>query len=110
MTTPFGPAFADVILEPSNFLPCEGGLIALCYYSGPEPETCVLNPDVKTANCECFEIPYGKYFVDINAILNLDVYNETIAECETDGSGCTDTNSAPVCESINNGTFSRAQI
>jgi len=106
MTTPFGPAFADVILEPSNFLPCEGGPIALCYYSGPEPETCVLNPDGKTANCECFEIPYGKYFVDINAILNLDVYNETIAECETDGSGCTDTNSAPVCESINNGTFS----
>lgn len=106
MTTPFGPAFADIIIEPSNFLPCEGGPIALCYYSGPEPETCVLNPDGKTADCKCFEIPYGKYFVDINAILNLDVYNETIAECGTDGSGCPVTNSAPVCESINNGTFS----
>jgi len=106
MTTPFGPAFADIILEPSNFLPCEGGPIALCYYSGPEPETCVLNPDGKTANCECFEIPYGKYFVDINSILNLDVYNDTIAQCGTDGSGCQVTNSAPVCGSINDGTFS----
>ena len=71
-----------------------------------EPEKCVLNADGKTANCECFEIPYGKYFVDINAILNLDVYNDTIAECGLDGSGCEATNSAPVCESINNGTFS----
>jgi len=106
MTTPFGPAYADIILEPANFLPCEGGPIALCYYSGPEPETCVLTESGTTANCECFEIPYGKYFVDINAILNLDVYNDTIAQCGTDGSGCQDTNSAPVCESINNGTFS----
>jgi hypothetical protein len=106
MTTPYGPAYADIILEPSNFLPCEGGPIALCYYSGPEPETCVLSQDGTTANCECFEISYGKYFVDINAILNLDVYNETIAQCGTDGSGCQATNSAPVCESINNGTFS----
>ncbi len=106
MTTPFGPAFADIIVEASNFLPCEGGPIALCYYSGPEPETCVLNGDGKTADCQCFEIPYGKYFVDINAILNLDVYNDTIAQCGTDGSGCQTTNSAPVCRSINTGTFS----
>ena len=114
MTTDFGPAFADVILEPVNFLPCEGGPIALCYYSGPETDAtglglelpCVQTLDGTTANCECFEVSYGKYFVDINAILNLDVYNDTIAECGTDGSGCQGTNSAPVCESINNGTFS----
>ncbi len=105
MTTPFGPAFADIILEPSNFLPCEGGPIALCYYSGPEPEICVLTLDGTAANCGCFEIPYGKYFVDINAILNLDFYNSTIAECGVDGSDCQTTNSAPVCTAINNGTF-----
>ena len=105
MTTPYGPAYADIILEPSNFLPCEGGPIALCYYSGPEPETCVLTLDGRASNCECFEIPYGKYFVDINAILNLDIYNLTITECGMDGSNCQATNSAPVCQSINDGTF-----
>jgi len=105
MTTPFGPAFADILLEPVNFLPCKGGPIALCYYSGPEPQNCKLSDDGTSANCKCFEISYGKYFVDINAILNLDVYNDTIAVCGTDGSGCQTTNSAPVCSSINNGTF-----
>ena len=30
MTTEYGPAFADIILVPSNFLPCEGGPFALC--------------------------------------------------------------------------------
>ena len=109
MTTPFGPAFADVFFPPEDqttlMLPCEGGPIALCYYSGPEPETCVLTPDGKAANCECFEIAYGKYFVLITAILNLDIYNETIEVCGTDGSNCTTTNSAPVCKAINDGTF-----
>lgn len=105
MTTPFGPAFADIVLEPANFLPCEGGPIALCYYSGPEPEECELSDDGTSATCKCFEIPYGKYFVDIHAILNLDVYNDTVAACGKDGSDCQSTNSAPVCASINNGTF-----
>lgn len=105
MTTPFGPAFADIVLEPQNFLPCKGGPIALCYYSGPEPEKCTLSEDGTSATCECFEIAYGTYYVDIHAILNLDVYNETIAECGTDGSDCQDTNSAPVCGYINSGTF-----
>ncbi len=105
MTTPFGPAFADVVLEPVNFLPCEGGPIALCYYSGPEPETCELTLDGTAANCRCFEIPYGKYYVLITAILNLDIYNETVEVCGTDGSDCQTANSAPVCGAINNGTF-----
>jgi len=105
MTTDFGPAFADIILEPSNFLPCKGGPYALCYYSGPEPETCVVTPGGGFANCECFEISYGTYYVDIHAILNLDIYIDTIAVCGTDGSLCTITNSAPVCNSINDGTF-----
>ena len=52
MTTNCGPAFADILLEQSNFLPCLGGPIALCYYSGPEPETCVLRPEGDIADCE----------------------------------------------------------
>src|SRR5215813_11055290 len=77
-TTPFGPAYADIVLRPSNFLPCEGGPIALCYYSGapadssqdpPRPDIpCTLTDDGKFANCKCLEIPHGPYFVDINAI------------------------------------------
>ncbi len=113
MTTDFGPAFADVILEPVNFLPCEGGPIALCYYSGPEADVaglglelpCVQTLDGTAANCECFEVSYGKYFVDINAILNLDVYNDTIEKCGKSGILCQTTNSAPVCTEINDGTF-----
>ncbi len=105
MTTPFGPAYADILLEPTNFLPCEGGPFALCYYSGPDPDSCVLVGDGTFANCKCFEIAYGKYFVDINAILDLDEYLETVDACGADGSGCQDTNSAPVCETINSGNF-----
>jgi len=86
-------------------LPCLGGPIALCYYSGPEPETCVLRPEGDIADCKCFEIPYGVYFVLINAILNLNIYNDTIEQCGATGSSCTIPNSAPVCETINNGTF-----
>jgi hypothetical protein len=105
MTTNCGPAFADILLEQSNFLPCLGGPIALCYYSGPEPETCVLRPEGDIADCECLEIPYGVYFVDINAILNLDIYIDTIKQCGHDGSDCQVLNSATVCDEINNGTF-----
>jgi hypothetical protein len=105
MTTPYGPAYADIVLVPSNFLPCKGGPFALCYYSGPEPETCVPTEDGKFADCKCFEFAYGKYFVLINAILNEEIYLETVSVCGEDGSGCQETNQAPVCESINSGEF-----
>lgn len=36
MTTSYGPAKADIVLNKSNFVPCFGGPIALCYCSGPE--------------------------------------------------------------------------
>ena len=38
-TTPYGPAWADIIVQSSNFLECRGAAIALCYYSGPGPAT-----------------------------------------------------------------------
>ncbi|HJZ96750.1 MAG TPA: hypothetical protein VKE70_09580 [Candidatus Solibacter sp.] len=99
--TTFGPAYANITTTSTNFLPCRGGPYALCYYSGPTPETCTIAKDNRFADCECFEIPYGVYFVDINAILNWDVYQQTVSQCQGDGSACQTTNSAPVCAVIN---------
>lgn len=105
-TTDLGPAYADIVTQSENFVPCEGGPIALCYYSGPEPETCQLTEDGRFANCECFEIPYGPYYVDINAILNYGVYLKTVLTCGKDGQRCQGkTNKAPVCTAINEGKF-----
>ena len=108
-TTSYGPAYADISLAASNFVPCRGGPYALCYYSGPSsgPQdlSCVLTPDGKYANCQCYDIPYGVYFVDINAILNHKVYEDTIAKCGIDGSACGTLNSAPVCQQVNQGTL-----
>jgi hypothetical protein len=105
-TTTFGPAYADILLSPTNFLPCQGGPIALCYYSGPEPQPCVPSADGRFADCTCYEIPFGPYFVDINAILNHDVYLDTVAVCGADGSACSgQANAAPVCDVINDGTL-----
>jgi hypothetical protein len=104
-TTRFGPAWADIQVEPTNFLPCRGGPFALCYYSGPEPESCELSTDGRIANCKCSEIPYGAYFVDINAILNMVVYLETIRVCGHDGRKCQNANDAPVCRHVNRNTL-----
>ncbi len=108
-TTSYGPAYADILLQPSNFVPCRGGPFALCYYSGPSSGTedlsCKLTPDGKFANCQCFDIPYGAYYVDINAILNDSIYQSTVAQCGADGSACATPNSAPVCQSVNQGTL-----
>jgi hypothetical protein len=108
-TTTFGPAYADITLTSSNFVPCRGGPFALCYYSGPgsgpENLSCTLTPDGNYANCQCFDIPYGVYFVDINAILNHDVYEKTVAQCGADGSLCATLNSAPVCANVNQGNL-----
>lgn len=99
--TPYGPAYADVLVASTQFLPCIGGPIALCYYSGPNPQPCVPTSNGRFSNCTCFEIPYGPYFVLETAILNHFVYEETVAACGADGSACTTPNSAPVCDVIN---------
>ena len=95
-TTAYGPARADVVTSSHNFLFCRGGSYALCFFSGPPGAggtnpgnralPCVLNGDV--ANCTCQVYTSGPYFVDINAILNLGAYYETVAACGPDGSGC----------------------
>lgn len=110
-TTAYGPPWADIVLEPKkNLLECKGNTapIALCYYSGPGPTTPCTLDGLGIANCTCYEIPKGQtYFVDINAILNRDVYLKTVAKCGKDGSNCRPTGpyEAPVCEAINDNTL-----
>jgi hypothetical protein len=106
------PAYANVIVQQSNFLPCQGGPFALCYYSGPngapasEDLSCTLTDDGRFATCKCYEIPYGTYYVLNTAILNYEVYLETVRKCGLDGSLCSSTpNSAPVCDHINENHF-----
>lgn len=122
-TTNFGPAWADIWLRPENFLACyppEGQELsyALCYYSGPQdgtgdadnpPLPCTLSPNGKVANCTCYKLssdvvpPKVPYYVDINSILNQEVYDETVAACGSDGSLCGPNTgiAAPVCDAIN---------
>lgn len=91
---------------------------ALCYYSGPDDPTgnnpdnpslpCKLSPDGVVANCQCYEIstdvvsPKIPYYVDIHAISNLAIYQETVETCGQDGVKCAATDrDPPVCEAIN---------
>src|SRR6185436_10644189 len=93
-----------------NMLECKGNTapIALCYYSGSGPTAPCIMDGRGIANCTCYEIPAGQtYYVDINAILNLDVYQKTVATCGKAGERClpTGTQQAPVCEAINHHTL-----
>ncbi len=99
------PAYADILVDPEkNFLECEGGPFALCFYSGPEgPLPCQADPLNPVSDCTCIEVPYGVYYVDIYAILDEATYRDTISVCGPDGGGCTSRNAAPVCSVINAG-------
>ncbi len=98
MTTPFGPAWADVSFSASDFLPCFGPY-ALCYYAN-----CTVAPDGKVSNCPCYEW-FGPNFVAINAILNADSYQATVSQCTADPASCRQVNGAPVCGDLNRGDF-----
>ena len=112
-TTEHGPARADVVEGLTNLLYCKDTPFALCFFSGPptatgtnpaanQPLPCVLEGDV--ANCTCKAYKQAS-FVDINGILNLGAYQETVQLCGPDGSGCANfTNhqlqEAPVCKYV----------
>jgi hypothetical protein len=130
-TTKYGPAAADIIVEPENFLSCKPPgaqksaakdfAYALCYYSGPAVATgnsgnptlpCTLSADGKSANCICYKMtaaqyPGDPYLVDINAILNRDVYLATVKACGHDGKNCGRTSAtvAPACKAVDHGTM-----
>lgn len=99
-TTPYGPPWANVVESASDWITCFGPY-ALCFYA-----ECTSNSIYKgeLVNCPCFET-FGTNFVDINAILNEDVYNETKTFCENDPEACHIPNQAPVCASLNSGSF-----
>lgn len=98
MTTTYGPAWADVALAPTDFLPCFGPY-ALCYYAN-----CTVSADGKVSDCPCYEW-FGPNFVLINGILNLDTWQATVAQCTADPASCQKTNGAPVCQALNSGEF-----
>lgn len=99
-TTKHGPARANVILggalQSTNMLYCREGSYALCFFSGPPQRTgtnphnrplpCIVEGPV--ASCTCQVYTSGPYFVDINSILNLGAYDETVQACGRDGAGC----------------------
>lgn len=99
-TTAYGPAWADVSTGASDWATCFGPY-ALCYYAN-----CTVSTSSKgtVADCSCFEM-YGTNYVDINAILNNDVYNETKAFCDSNPGECQKPNQAPVCASLASGDF-----
>lgn len=103
-TTKYGPAWADVSTGMENFLECEGGSYALCYYSGPQGTTPCEANGKGLAQCTCYQMPTGgKYRVLINAILNQEVYLQTVKACGHDGRKCKPRGkvTAPVCAAIN---------
>lgn len=119
-TTDYGPAQADVMTQPATgsteMLKCPqtGVDYALCYYSGPatgDPALPCKVDEVKgVAYCECYPLTTTDkipYYVDVNAILNLCVYLETIRVCGQDGSGCAGPNAPtpPVCSYIADNTL-----
>jgi hypothetical protein len=100
-TTNFGPAYRDTLESPSQILPCSPQF-ALCFHSGPEPYPCKLSKNGRTAKCTCIVETDTNYTL-ITAILNYPVYLATIQACGADGSGCTTTDSAPVCKYLKRG-------
>jgi hypothetical protein len=96
--TQYGPAWADVTLGASDFVPCFGPY-ALCYYAD-----CTVSPDGLVSDCPCYDW-FGTSYVLINGILNLDLYQATVSQCASDPASCQVPNGAPVCAAINHGTF-----
>jgi hypothetical protein len=120
-------AWADVSLEAQNFLACSleaTGPIALCYYSGVPGEpnltpSCTFSQDKSSAQCDGYKIshddPKGATwsYVLITSILNKKIYEDTVSECGSDGSGCLNATNigdpaakeAPVCAALRDKTL-----
>lgn len=99
-TTEYGPAAANIVLSPTNFLACSSSAYALCYYSGPgaAPDgehgyrlpslPCKVSKDKSgIADCRCYA-ESGTSYVDIHSIRNTEAYIETIRVCGLNGEKC----------------------
>lgn len=122
-TTTNGPAYANIVNGPSNFIKCNPPSgrrfsYALCYYSGPNAATgtipgnpalpCTISESGRYANCTCYAITNDMaaakvpYLVDINAISDLGIYKKTIEACGKNGEKCASGDiDAAVCDAIN---------
>jgi hypothetical protein len=100
-TTNFGPAFRDTILGISYMVPCTEQF-ALCFHSGADPLPCTLTKNGTYANCTC-TVATSTSYVLITAILNYNVYLDTLETCGADGSQCTTPDTAPVCADLTKG-------
>lgn len=100
-TTQYGPASANIVLSPTNFLACSSSSYALCYYSGPDAAPkkkhgagplpalpCNISKDNPAfADCRCYA-ESGTSYVDIHSIRNTEAYIETIRLCGLNGEKC----------------------
>ena len=101
-TTNYGPAYRDVTVSKTDFLPCSEQF-ALCFHSGAEPFPCKLSKDGLSAQCTC-EVKTDTNFVLLNAILNYTVYQDTLNFCsEPTNDNCQATDTAPVCSKLTRG-------
>lgn len=107
-TTEYGPAAANVVLSPTNFLACPSSDYALCYYAGPDSSPTglhgkklpklpckVSSKDPDMADCRCYA-ESGDSYVDIHAIRNTEAYIETIRQCGLNGGKCRNMGSVAV--------------
>jgi hypothetical protein len=89
-TTSYGPAQADVVTSKTNWITCSGQF-ALCAYSGPDTGSpalpCTVTADGQFANCEC-PVMTGDYEVDVNAILDVAVFDATTTTSTPTDSAC----------------------
>lgn len=106
-TTPWGPAWADAILsEVADFVPCRGPY-ALCFYALCQERQQTgdwVQGTFRTVDCPCSNHD-GIYMVMINGILDKGLWQATRDKCPMGSVSCPMPNSAPVCDSINSGTF-----
>jgi len=99
-TTDYGPAAANIVLSPTNFLACSSNSYALCYYSGPDAAPTgkqgnslpslpckVSKNNPNAADCRCYA-ESGTSYVDIHSIRNTEAYIETIRACGLNGEKC----------------------
>ena len=102
-TTNYGPTYRDTVTTPTLMLACSPQF-ALCFHSGADPYPCHLSPDGRYANCLCTVQTATNYTV-MTSINNYPVYLATLEKCGPDGTACADTDSAPVCQYLNNGAL-----
>lgn len=104
-TTDYGPAYRDTLEKLEDMVPCTGKF-ALCFTSGPEPLPCEITKDGRFANCTC-TAQTGTNFVLISAILNYEVWLDTVNTCKNDVNHCSVPDTAPVCAAIKSGKLIR---